>query len=382
VKRRDFVKFATATAIAVAAPFRALTGRTQTTDDVAGQDLVGVDPYFLESGEIDAAVQGQIEDYLGYRELISLGESGIMPRGGRPDRAPTYRFMRWDGDLGDPLGRFKGPFSSQPVMPRGSTYQLNAQILGFHAAAEDWPGKYNTGTLSVEIRTRIRGESMTWLYAQQFELFKGGISSLGLEYIGQRDGVPSPIATDDPNLDLRIQLMRSPQQKGGILGTVFKVASIISGGALGGAADAAKALAPPLRVPQMVQEGVAFSQAVFGGTSDETPLWRSGFTSYAIAEGGSRLGLVPGLWVALDEARRVDLRSAYLDDVGGRVALLQDGEELDVNYLVLALEMRLGPLPDLYYETPPASWENDQGGFHDMDTDTLNFGRGIIKRRK
>lgn len=384
MKRRNFLK--TATAMAMLAPLRSWAqsakDQLESVGIRGGGNVEGVDPYFLSSGEVPPAEQDQISEYMGYLENASEGKDAIIPRGGRPKHAPTYRFLRWKGEIGDPFGRFVGPLSTKPVSLRGNTYQLNAQILGFHTASEDWPGKYNVGTLSVEIRARIRGESMTWLYAQQFELFEGGTSSLGMEYIAQRDGVPAPVATDEENIDLRIQLMRNQQEKGGVLGTVFKVASVLTGGTLGGVAGVAASLAPPVRIPQMVQEGVAFSQAVFGGTSDEQPLWRSGFTSYAITQGGGRFGLLPGLWLAMDESRQVDLRGSYLEDLGGRVALLKDGEELDVNYLILALEIEEGPLPDLYYAEPPAEsdfpdeWESEP----DSAEDPFESERDIRKR--
>jgi hypothetical protein len=351
-------------------------------------DLGGVDPYFLDPGNLDPGEQESIESYLGYQAELSDGKEAVMPRGGRPKHAPTYRFLHFDGELGDRYGRFMGPLRTKPVLRAGSTYRLNAQILGLRASSEDWKGDYNTGVLSVETRARIRGESMTWLYAESFELYKGGISTLGLEYVAQRDGIPTPISTDESNIDFRIQLLRGAKKKGGILGKIFKIASFLTGGALGGVEDAAKAALqalPAIRVPQLVPEGLAFSQAVFGGVSEELPLWRSGFTSFGIAEGGSRIALRPGLWVALDETRNLDMRGCYLDDIGGRVALLRDGREVDANYLVLALEISEGPLPDLYYATPP-----DPDSFEDYGEDpyspavedTSEYPRGILKRDK
>jgi hypothetical protein len=363
MKRRNFIRAAAGTLAAVAfTPIRAIARREATerssSDAASSQAVEDVDPYFLDSGNLDANEQEQVETYFDYIDKKSTGKPAVMPRGGRPKRAPTYRFLRWQGELNDPSGKFVGPLSSAVQLPGESTYRLNAQILGFHAASDDWPGKYNTGTLSIEFRTRIRGESLTWLYAEQFELYKGGYSSLGLEYIGQRDGVPMPICCDESNIDLRIQLMRNRTEDGGsFLGKVFKLTTNIMGLSSGDSNTAAGQIAnlvPPVRVPQMVQEGIAFSQALFGSTAEEAPLWRSGFTSLGIAEGGSRLALESGLWVVLDEARQIELRNARLEDVGGQIALTNDSRELDVNYLVLAVEIEEGPLPDIYYAEPPA----------------------------
>ena len=57
------------------------------------------------------------------------------------------------------------------------------------------------------------------------------------------------------------------------------------------------------------------------------------------AHRGSRLALRPGLWVAIDDSQQIDFNNVLLDDVGGKVGLLQNAEPLDVNYLVLAMEM-------------------------------------------
>jgi hypothetical protein len=371
MKRRNFISTALGSLAALAfTPIRAISRKDipeRSSSDVgSSQTAQDVDPYFLDSGNLDPEEQEQVETYFDYIDRKSTGKPAVMPRGGRPKRAPNYRFLRWQGELNDPYGKFVGPLSSSAQLPGGLTYRLNAQILGFHAASDDWPGKYNTGTLSIEFRTRIRGESLTWLYAEQFELYEGGYSSLGLEYIGQRDGVPMPICCDESNIDLRIQLMRNQKKEGeGILGKVFKLTTAIIGVGSGESSPAAGQIAnlvPPVRVPQMLQEGIAFSQALFGSTAEEAPLWRSGFTSLGIAEGGSRLAIEPGLWVVMDEARQVDLRNASLEDVGGQIALTVGGRELDVNYLVLAMEIEEGPLPDIYYEEPPA-----------MESDPMEF---------
>jgi len=140
-------------------------------------------------------------------------------------------------------------------------------------------------------------------------------------------------------------------------------------GAVGGAAKAFAEVIPAIRVPQMLREGVAFSQAFFGGMSDEAPIWRSAFNSYGIAQGGSRLGLSPGLWVAMDERRQLDLRGVRLQDVGGRVGLVENGRPLDMNYLVLAFEVGVADASDIpppiipqqdYYEAPPQDYYDNQ----------------------
>jgi hypothetical protein len=89
----------------------------------------------------------------------------------------------------------------------------------------------------------------------------------------------------------------------------------------------------------MAAEGVALSQAVLSGATSEKPIWRSGFASYGLADGGSRLTLAPGLWVVLDDGREMDLRGATLEDAGGHLRLLRDGAPLDLNYLVLDLRI-------------------------------------------
>ena len=89
----------------------------------------------------------------------------------------------------------------------------------------------------------------------------------------------------------------------------------------------------------MVHEGVALAQATVGGMSDEAPIWRSGFNSFGLAKHGSRLALRPGFWVAMDESEQMDFTGISLNDIGGRVGLLKNGQPLDLNYLVLDLEI-------------------------------------------
>jgi len=98
--------------------------------------------------------------------------------------------------------------------------------------------------------------------------------------------------------------------------------------------------APLLRVPRLAQEGVAFAQATVGGMADEAPIWRSGFSSYAIATGAGRLALRPGFWIAIDESGDVDYTKLRLDDIGGRVGVVGPEGPVDLNYLVLAVEAK------------------------------------------
>ena len=64
-----------------------------------------IDPYFLDTGELTEAEQQAVEEYVGYRDSLLEGREAVMPRGGKPKRAPTYRFLHWHGELGDGNGR-------------------------------------------------------------------------------------------------------------------------------------------------------------------------------------------------------------------------------------------------------------------------------------
>lgn len=327
MKRRHFLG-----ALAAAGIVRPPPATAADVDNVAD-----VDPYFLQSGDVPATDRAGIEDLVAFQERELEGQPAIRPRG-RPKLAPTYRFLKWDGDIDGP-GSFQGPLSVAPALPRTAAYQLNAQILGFHAAGGDWGGRTARGTLTVEFRTRLDGEPMTWLFAQQFDVGAAGRSTLSLEFLGQRDGVRDPIVTDDINIDMRIQLIRH-RGKATLLKKIMQIVSFVVGlptaGLTGPAAALAEAL-PVIRVPRLLREGVAFSQAFFGGMTDELPIWRSGFTTFALADGGSRLALSPGLWVVIDEAREVDLRGAEVRDLGGRLGLVRDGVPVDANHLVLSI---------------------------------------------
>src|SRR5262245_19677646 len=104
----------------------------------AKESNVSVDSYFLDSGEIVRSERAQIEAFIEYRDLASAGKSNVTPRSS-PKRAPTYRFMHWSGDLGNPSGRFVGAFGLSPGLPSANAYAVNAQILNFHGASKDWP---------------------------------------------------------------------------------------------------------------------------------------------------------------------------------------------------------------------------------------------------
>jgi len=367
MRRRNFLKVLSGASMA--ALFR-LPGRARAQDQVQG--VTEIDPYFLGSGELADDEKQRIESYMDFLARRSAGEDVLAPRGGRPDRAPTYRVLYWTGEIGDPEGRFVGPLSIRPTLPPRSTYRLNAQILHLHTYSGDWGGDHDEGTLSVEMRARIRGESLTWLYAQQFYLYGSGASDIGLEYVAQRSGVPTPVSTDEGSVDIRIQLIRHRKKQGSILGRMFKLtARLLPFGDSEIVTSQLEKAATSIRVPQMLNEGTAFSQSLFGVTAEEAPLWRSGFTSFGIAEGRGRIVIRDGIWVVIDELREPDLTGVSVVDAGGRVKLLRDGQEIDANYLVLGVECEEGALPELY----------GGGGNGDMDNESNYDGTEFRERR-
>ena len=110
MRRRNFLQALTgALATLSLTPFRGSESLAQpeTTPDNAGD----IDPYFLESGSLTSEQQTDVEEYMEYVEKRDAGDDVMIPRGGRPERAPTYRIVHWDGELGDPDGRFVSPFS-------------------------------------------------------------------------------------------------------------------------------------------------------------------------------------------------------------------------------------------------------------------------------
>jgi hypothetical protein len=316
-----------------------------------------VDPYFLDPGiptEEEAAAMVAFADY---EEKKMQGQPALLPRGGKPKRAPNFRFLYWNGALGSPEGRLTGPLTLQPGIDTPPPYQVNAQIMGFNASKSDWSGSSGKGTLTIEFRARSMGEPLTWLFAQQFEVMRGAGTTIGMEYVAQRKGKPDPVVSDDPNVDMRIQLMRyksSPQLfrkilkigasllklpfGGNPLGSMGSTGSMSSMGGMNSmyAMNQAPAV---MRVPRLAEEGVAFAQATVGGTADDTPIWRGGFTSFGIASGGSRIAMRPGYWVAIDDVDGVDYTKLRLDDLGGRVGIVGPSGAIDLNYLVLAVEV-------------------------------------------
>jgi hypothetical protein len=315
-------------------------------------------PYFLDSGNLDADEKGQVQQFFAQQEAVLAGRKAGKTRGSRPRGAPTFLFVRWDGELGSPEGRFLGPLSVKPTLDPLPVYSVNAQILALRAASKDWGKTSSRGTLTIELRASQFGEPVTWLYAQQFDLDASGRANIGLEYVAKKNESPSPVVTDRPTVDIRIQLMRQ-RSSSTVLKTILRVCATIVGLPTGAAAGSAEALVaqvlPAIRIPQLFQEGVALSQAVFGSLAEETPLWSSGFNSYAIARSGGMLGIAPGLWVVIDESHAAELTGARLEDVNGQVTLTKDGAAIDANYLVLALEIGEGqpPAQNYYYYTQP-----------------------------
>ena len=142
--------------------------------------------------------------------------------------------------------------------------------------------------------------------------------------------------------------MRSPSSGGKLLRKLIKTALVVTGVPLQlDDPDLQTTLnsLPPIRVPAMLQEGVALSQAVIGTTAEEVPIWRGGFSSYGLTSEGSRLALGPGYWMAIDSSREPDLTGVVLSDLAGVVAPTRNGEVLDANFLVLAVEISEGAVP-------------------------------------
>jgi hypothetical protein len=333
MRRRDLVALLTS-----AAALRTSSAAAQSDEAPADGDI---DPYFLDSGELTDSEQDALIAIEQFHQQQMQGDQVVIPRGLRPPRAPTYRLVHWSADVNDRNGRFVSPLSVQPVVGALPAYRVNGQILGFRGAGDDWGGRSREGTLTVELRTSVGGEPMTWFYAQQFDMDGEGFTNLGYDYVAQRDGMPQPAISDQPNVGLRIQLLRSPRRAAVLLRKFLRAAILVSGTPVGQSA----LRLPPVRVPAMLQEGAALAQALIGGTAEETPLWRGGFSSYGIAAGASRLGLVPGYWMVIDGEREPDLRGVMLEDLGGTVAPTRDGERLDVNYLVLAFEVGEASVP-------------------------------------
>lgn len=343
MNRRSFLSFLTVSGLG---PGTIQAGLEGSRPSGFNEEASSILPYFLDSGEVSSAEQQEIERFIDLQQQRSHGLA-IRLRG-RPRRAPTYRLFYWDGEPGDPAGSLRGPLGLSPGVEESPTgYQLNAQILTFHPCSKDWDQKEEKGLLTIEFRAAVQGEPMTWLFAQHFELYEGGISTVGAEYVAQREGVPTPVITEQPNVDVRIQLIRD-RKKNRTLGNILKVASFVTGvgnpfGSSLPTAPNLEQMFPSIQVPHLAREGVALSQAVFGSFAEEEPIWKSGFTSYGLSPAGSRLKLRPGFYVVMDEGRETDVRSIVLDAQGDRMGLFRNGRPLDVNYLVLAFE--ISPVP-------------------------------------
>ena len=339
MKRRNFFKLAAFTSLGLTSK----PGSAQSVDE--GRDSDYIDPYFLDDGEITSTELQSVEEYIDYQDKSMTGADAVQPRGGRPSRGPNYRFLHWPGQLGDASTKLTGALSISPEIEDVGPHLFNAQILGFNTSGTDWKGRKGAGSLSIEFRSRFMDQAMTWLYMESFETTRDGGNTVGFEYVAQRDELPEPVICEDANVDMRITLVRH-RKSPGVLRKILRIGSLLTGapiiGGGGGSSSNFDYLAnrpAVMAVPQMVQESVAFTQATLGAMSDEAPIWKSGFTSYAVALGGSRLSLRPGFWVAMDDSRDIDYSSIVLEDQGGRIALVQNGRELDVNYLVLALEI-------------------------------------------
>ncbi|MEO1574029.1 MAG: hypothetical protein AAFU65_03625 [Pseudomonadota bacterium] len=312
-------------------------------DSGSDPDPSDVHPYFLQSGDAPPAARADIEELVAWQSRSLAGASGPRPRSTHL-LTPTYRLLKWRGDIGAP-GDFEGPVSLSPKLPVAPGYQLNAQILGMHVGS-GWSGRRSRGTLSIEFRTRLDREPMTWLFAQQFDVADNRRTTVGLAFVGQRDGQSDPIVADSPLVDLRIQLIRH-RGRVGVLRKVLQLAAYVVGlpvaGLTGASATLAAAL-PIVRAPRLLREAVAFSQAMFGGLSKEAPIWRSGFTSFAIAPGAGRLTLTPGLWIAIDDTDGLNLDGVQVSELGSGLALTKDGTPIDANHLILDLTLDVAQL--------------------------------------
>ena len=132
MQRRDFL-FAAACAALAAGPRSSLAGPLKEMREALQDDEFEIDPYFLDSGVIPLEEQALNQTYEQYLEMRAGGEPAVMPRGGRPRRAPSYRMMYWNGDIGERSARLVGPLSVEPGLPDLAGYQVNAQVLGFQA---------------------------------------------------------------------------------------------------------------------------------------------------------------------------------------------------------------------------------------------------------
>ncbi len=348
MRRREFMSLSSLAALAPLSALAPVAARAATAPAATAPGPAAASPadtaadvndYFLHPGDLTSAEHEEVVAFEQLRDVQARGGAVPATRG-RPRRAPTYRLVRWSGEPGDPQGAFAGPLSVRPALEAGGgAFRLNAQIVGFQLGSDDWGRSARQGTLTVEFRGRAKGEALTWLFAKQFDVFDGGSSNLGSEYVAQHNNQPEPVVVDDPFVDLRIQLIRHVR-KPTFLRAVLNLASFLAKPAVGTFLQAASATpTPSIRVPRLVPEGVALTQAVLGNSADEKPLWASGFNSYALTAVGSRMKLAPGYWVAYDDSLEGDLRDVRLVEDGDRVALQRGGQPIDANYLVLLFEV-------------------------------------------
>lgn len=337
MKRRDLFKAAGAMGLAGTAPAAWAQAVREAVGELGGE----IDEYYLDSGDMSRTEAEQVMEHMAFQDQDVDGRPVMRPRGRKPDRAPTYRFLHWQGDVGDPDAAFVGPLTLKPVIETPPPYRLNAQILGFNTADGDFK-RQGDGTLSVEFRAVHQEDVMTWLHLQSFAV-EGGANNIGREYVAHRDGTKEDVISEDANVDLRIQLIRH-QKPPGTLRKLLGVASSIMG-----AGAPAAPIGPPgmpmmgppamMRIPRMAREAVALAQATLGGAAEERPIWRSGFTTYGLAKGGSRLTLNPGLWVAMDGVEGMNAKDLKLTEGEGSIILMHNGEPAWFSYLVLDVEI-------------------------------------------
>ena len=338
MKRRDLFKLAGAAGLASTAPSAWAQAIGEAADELDGD----IDPYYLDTGEMTPAESEQVLSHIAFENQDVDGSPVMRPRGRKPERAPTYRFLHWRGELGAGAGNFVGPLSLKPAVEGPPPYRFNAQILGFNTADGDFR-KQGDGTLSVEFRARHREDVMTWLHLQSFAV-EGGANNIGREYVAHRDGTREDVITEDANVDMRIQLIRHKKPPGA-LRRILGIASSIVGAGLPAAPPAGPPGMPPmgppamLRVPRMAREAVALAQATLGSAADEKPIWRSGFTTYGLSAEGSRLTLNPGLWVAMDGIEGINATELALTEGEGSIVLTHRGEPAAFGYLVLDVEI-------------------------------------------
>jgi hypothetical protein len=185
MKRRNFIKSGAAMGIGLGSTRFANALTELLTDPEASSflDAQDINPYFLDPGTVSLKENQVVMEFARFHEDMAVGKRGIQPRGDKPKGAPTFRFLHWDGDIGDSNGKFIGPLSVKPFIDRAPAYQLNAQLLAFNPGTEDWHAGSDQGALTIEMRVPGSGDPLTWLFAEQFGVTAGGNTTLGLGYI-------------------------------------------------------------------------------------------------------------------------------------------------------------------------------------------------------